>query len=105
MEWQGLMPRDGPARLDRPGVRLVVPTSALATARDGLMASGMGLLASPLLLVHGRPGASFRFFCRNSAFLIAFRDMLGLAFLLARVGGFATAWHRNLPLFRGRKES
>src|SRR4029450_6228666 len=73
---------------------------ALARTRFALFpaAATPALLAAPALLVHGSPGATFRFFLRRAALLVTFFDMFGFAFLLAGIFRFASPRHSS-PLF------
>src|SRR3954470_18311699 len=54
----------------------------------GFAAAAAGFLAAVGFLVHGGPCAAFGFLLRRAAFLVAFLDVLGLAFLFAGVAGF-----------------
>jgi succinate dehydrogenase hydrophobic anchor subunit len=59
--------------------------------------AGPALLPAVGLLVHRRPGSAFRLFVRNTAVLVAFLDVFGLALFLARVTEFVSARHWLLP--------
>ena len=61
-----------------------------------LAAAAATLLAAAGLLVHGSPCTALGFALGNAAMLIPLLDMLGLSFLLVRISGFVTAWHRIL---------
>src|ERR1043166_6529092 len=78
-----------------------------AFPRGGLAAlfpaAGAALLAAFIGLVHGRPGARFRFLLRDPAFLVAFFDVFCFPFLLRRVFLFASSCHGSL-LIRFRSE-
>src|SRR5690606_2786947 len=56
-------------------------------------AGAAGLLAAALVLVDGGPGAAFGLFLLHAALLVAFLDVLGLAFLLRRVFGLVALRH------------
>jgi len=51
-----------------------------------LLLSTTGFFAAAILLVDGRPGATFRFLGRDPAFFIAVFDMFGFALLFIGVG-------------------
>src|SRR5579862_5530546 len=59
-------------------------------------------LAAAIILVDGRPGAAFGFFFGNATLLVAFRDMVGLAFLFVGVFGLVAARHDFLADRRHR---
>src|SRR5437868_5052932 len=61
-----------------------------------LAAAGARLLAAPGLLVHRRPGARLGLVVGHAAGLVALLDVLGLAFLLVRIGRLVTAGHGAL---------
>ena len=61
-----------------------------------LAASGAALLAAAILLVDGSPGPPLGFLLGRAPALVGFLDMLGLALLLVRIGGFITAGHGAL---------
>lgn len=54
------------------------------------LARSTGLHTAAIVLVDGRPGTALRLLFRDAAILIAFGDVIGLAFLLVGVFGFVT---------------
>lgn len=56
-------------------------------------AAGAGFFSTAAHFVFGGPGPTFGFFLGDAAFFVAFFDVLGLAFLFARVTGLVAAWH------------
>jgi len=73
---------------------------ALARARFAplLAAATPALFAAAALLVHGRPGAAFRFFLRCAALLVTFLNVLCFSFLFAGIFRFASSSHNSSPL-------
>src|SRR6185312_14623085 len=67
----------------------------------GFAASGAGLLAAMSLGIDRRPGAALGLLFRDATVLIAFGDMIGLAFLLIGVFRFVAAGHGSLHRLRG----
>jgi hypothetical protein len=68
-----------------------------AFARGGIIsrlaATGALLFAAATHLVLGGPSPAFRFLFADAPFLITLFDMVGLAFLFARVTGFVPSRH------------
>src|SRR5688500_16459050 len=60
-----------------------------------LAAARAGFFATTIILVDGSPGAPLCFLLRHTFLLITFLDMVGLAFLLVRIGGLITSWHKT----------
>lgn len=59
----------------------------------GLAPARAALLTAVILLVDGGPCPALGFVLRNTALLVAFLDLRGLALLLAGVAGFVTTRH------------
>src|SRR3546814_7684490 len=78
----------GPAAPARRGLGLLLATTRAA------------LLAAAAFVVDRGPGASLGLVLAHAAIAVALFDMLGLALLLIRVGGFFTAWHGGLQIGR-----
>src|SRR5580704_14703090 len=79
--------RDEPVLSDTPRRnRMLCPFSAEALSTSTAACS-----------VHQTP--PFGLFLRNTPFLVAFRNMVGLAFLLIRIFRFITTWHSSPPCF------
>jgi len=52
------------------------------------------LLAAAVLLVDRCPGDFFGLLLRDTLFLVALFNVLGLSFLLIGIAGFVSAWHK-----------
>jgi hypothetical protein len=63
-----------------------------------LAASRAGLVAAARLLVHRCPGTAFGLFVADTAILIAFLDMLGLALLLVGIFILVALGHHASPV-------
>src|SRR3954469_5961051 len=88
----------GPARSGLATARAADPAAALG-GNIGVLdaAARAALVAAAGFLVDGRPGAPLGFLRADAALLVAFLDMLGLAFLLVGVARFVTAGHAASP--------
>src|ERR1700730_2152282 len=86
----------GGSRAARRCASAQLPALARRRVVFGLAAPGPALLAAMRLLVDGRPGAPRGLPCRDSTLLVAFLDVLGLAFLLVGVARFVAARHGSL---------
>jgi hypothetical protein len=64
-------------------------------------AAGARFLAAAVVLVDRGPGAPLGFFFRHAARLVAFGDVVGLAFLLVGVLWLVATRHYQVPRFRG----
>src|SRR5512144_912259 len=79
------------------GASAQTPAFARGGVADFLAATGAALLAAAGLLVDRRPGAPLGFIRRDAALLVAFLDVLRLAFLLVSVTRFVAAGHDVSP--------
>src|SRR5947207_7286089 len=72
-----------------------------------LSAAGSTLLSALVRFVHGRPGASGRFFFADAALFVTARNLLGLAFLFSRILFLASLCHcfESLPGYVNRRVS
>ena len=62
------------------------------------LSAGTALFAAARELVDGGPSPLLCGFFPKAPFLVAFLDMLRLAFLFVGITGFVTAWHNNFLL-------
>src|SRR5678816_265059 len=60
-------------------------------------AGAAGLLAAAVVLVDGGPGPGLGLLVRNAFLFVAFRDVVGLAFLFVGVFGLVSARHGDSP--------
>src|SRR5690242_12643703 len=82
--------------------RLTAQVAALAAGRVAFRVPPPGprLLPAAALLVHRGPRPPLGLGLRDPAVFVALLDVLGLAFLLARVTRLVAAWHRVSPVNR-----
>ena len=76
------------------------PLAAFVRGRvaGALAAAGAaGLLAAAVVLVDGCPGPALGLLLGHAALLVAFGDVIGLAFLLVGVFGLVAARHGTTP--------
>ena len=95
--------RGGPCRFgSRRGrfAALLAAFSRRLLVRRSASAGTAGFFTAVIARVNGCPGATFGFLFGHTALAVALFNMLGLAFLLARIFGFIAARHFTSPIPR-----